>query len=77
MGEYIEVLEVFEEVYGYEFEIQFIYFEVVYEGIENYVDFVIGENGFFFEYGVIMVVYFNVSVMFVVFFELFEVMYIF
>ncbi len=52
-GEDIIQIESFEEKYGYEFETQPIHFQILAEGMEDYVDPVIGDQGFSPEYGAV------------------------
>lgn len=52
-GEDIIEIESFEEAYGYEFETQPIHFQVVAEGMEDYVDPLVGDGGFSPEYGAV------------------------
>ncbi len=52
-GEDITEIEVFEELYGYEFETQPIHFQVLADGMEDYVDLTIGDQGFSPEYGAV------------------------
>ncbi len=61
IGKHIILIEAFEEQYGYEFETQPIHYEVLAEGMEDYVDPEIGDEGFSPEYGAVKVADFGVG----------------